>query len=466
MMYATAHLFFHFYCFFFSGEESSGEGQDYTSEGDITDVVSNEDDTSDQQTIEEILAGTLEQESSDALLENSDDELITTTTSSTAVLEAPPSEDPSTTPTPPNPCSLTDFGCCSSNDTVPAHGFNGEGCCMLSEFGCCPDMIYSAPGLNNEGCSCAETDYGCCPDNVTAARGSDNLGCGCSHSPFGCCPDQVTLSPGADQEGCPCHTFEFGCCPDGETKAQDSNMEGCEDCSTTEFGCCPDNFTPASDGEGCGCAGSEHGCCPDGETEATGPEFEGCGEFPGQECSKVKVEEKNCANANFSVKWWFDMDYGGCSRFWLSDCPDEENDTDNRFDSEFECEAYCTRPVGSGRCYLPKMTGPCKGSQEMFYFDRKWNKCMEFSYGGCLGNINRFKTIEECQESCLRTPDNVAICAQPYEPGPCRCVPFLLNIPNSTPNFSSSVLKNNSTSFPEELMKDGIMMAMMAFAKQ
>jgi len=402
------------------GEESSGEGQDYTSEGDITDVVSNEDETSDQQTIEEILAGTLEQESSDALLENSDDELITTTTSSTAVLEAPPSEDPSTTPTPPNPCSLTDFGCCSSNDSVPAHGFNGEGCCMLSEFGCCPDMIYSAPGINNEGCSCTETDYGCCPDNVTAARGSDNLGCGCSHSPFGCCPDQVTISPGADQEGCPCHTFEFGCCPDGETKAQGSNLEGCEDCSTTEFGCCPDNFTPASDGEGCGCAGSEHGCCPDGETEATGPEFEGCGEFPGQECSKVKVEEKNCANANFSVKWWFDMDYGGCSRFWLSDCPDEENDTDNRFDSEFECESYCTRPVGSGRCYLPKMTGPCKGSQEMFYFDRKWNKCMEFSYGGCLGNINRFKTIEECQESCLRTPDNVAVCAQPYEPGPCR----------------------------------------------
>ena len=113
------------------------------------------------------------------------------------------------------------------------------------------------------------------------------------------------------------------------------------------------------------------------------------------------------------------MDYGGCSRFWFSDCPNT-GDNGNRFDTERICESYCVRPAGSGRCYLPKMTGPCKGAQPMWYFDKKWNKCMEFSYGGCLGNTNRFQTVEDCQESCLRTHDDVAVCAQPFEPGPCR----------------------------------------------
>ena len=111
----------------------------------------------------------------------------------TAVLEPPIIEAP-TTPAP--FCSTTPHGCCTTNDTLPAHGEREEGCCLSSEFGCCPDQITFAAGPEQEGCSCEQTDYGCCPDQITAARGQDNLGCGCSHSPFGCCPDQVTISPG------------------------------------------------------------------------------------------------------------------------------------------------------------------------------------------------------------------------------------------------------------------------------
>ena len=54
------------------------------------------------------------------------------------------------------------------------------------------------------------------------------------------------------------------------------------------------------------------------------------------------------------------MDYGGCSRNWFSDCPNS-GDNKNKFDTERICESYCVRPAGSGRCYLPKMTGPCEG---------------------------------------------------------------------------------------------------------
>ena len=87
-------------------EESSGESEEITN-----------DETSEA-TIEDILAGSLLQESSDKALEESIDGILTTTEISTAVLESPPFEDPSTTSaTPSNACSLTDFGCCTSNQT-------------------------------------------------------------------------------------------------------------------------------------------------------------------------------------------------------------------------------------------------------------------------------------------------------------------------------------------------------------
>ena len=115
-------------------------------------------------------------------------------------------------------------------------------------------------------------------------------------------------------------------------------------------------------------------------------------------------------------------EYGGCSRKWV--CPETLQYSPNTFDTEYECESTCVNPQGSGKCYLPKMTGSCKGEEKKFYFDKDAEKCKEFSYGGCLGNMNRFETMQECQESCLGVSDDVAICAQPYEPGPCR---YILN---------------------------------------
>ena len=77
-------------------------------------------------------------------------------------------------------------------------------------------------------------------------------------------------------------------------------------------------MTPAEGayGLGCGCAGSQFGCCPDGVSEAQdsagGAEFAGCGEIPGEACHLEK-ESGDCRE-NFTVRWFFDKDYGGCSR--------------------------------------------------------------------------------------------------------------------------------------------------------
>ena len=102
---------------------------------------------------------------------------------------------------------------------------------------------------------------------------------------------------------------------------------GCADCSASENGCCPDQFTAASgpEGQGCDCAGSEFGCCPDGETAASGPSFDGCTEIPGEICGMPKPTGGQ-SRQNLTVKWFFNTQFGSCSRFWYSETGNEDNE--------------------------------------------------------------------------------------------------------------------------------------------
>ncbi|XP_050510138.1 papilin isoform X5 [Diabrotica virgifera virgifera] len=313
------------------------------------------------------------------------------------------------------PCSDSKFGCCQDAKT-PAHGPSGEGCCLNSTFGCCPDDITPASGPNQAGCGCERSPYGCCPDNKTSALGYYNYGCGCQYSANGCCPDRVTPAAGPDFDGCLCHTFQFGCCSDGITPAEGPREQGCG-CRNTEFGCCSDEKTPASgpNQERCTCEYTKFGCCSDGVTEAKGENFEGCPVIPQNlqvGCSLAK-EKGNCRN--YTVKWFFDLEYGGCSRFWYGGCEGNAN----RYKSKEECEEICVEPQGAGRCNLPKISGPCEGYYQKYYYDKELKTCTPFIYGGCLGNNNRFETREECMDLCAQ--DQVQDpCQQKKDPGPCE----------------------------------------------
>lgn len=46
--------------------------------------------------------------------------------------------------------------------------------------------------------------------------------------------------------------------------------------------------------------------------------------------------------------------------------------------------------------------GPCQGYIIKYYFDRSRGSCIQFAYGGCQGNGNRFGTVEECEHYCGR----------------------------------------------------------------
>ncbi|CAH1399411.1 unnamed protein product [Nezara viridula] len=316
-------------------------------------------------------------------------------------------------PTPPPACAAGPYGCCDDNITM-AHGPNKEGCCLLLPYGCCPDNIVPARGPNFQGCGCEYSPYGCCPDNKTAARGPSNEGCGCQYTAHGCCPNNYTPAAGPDYLGCPCHTFQFGCCPDGVTTARGPRHQGCG-CEHTEFGCCSDGRTPAPDAsQNCTCAASKYGCCLDGIKAAENDDFGGCDIKPvhkGEFCSLPKALGE-CRN--LTIKWYFDMEYGGCSRFWYGNC----GGNGNRFSSNEECKSTCVEAKGRERCYLPKIEGPCKSYYPRWYYDRERKTCSQFIYSGCLGNTNRFETREECDELC-GTQEYLDACDQKLEPGPC-----------------------------------------------
>ena len=89
------------------------------------------------------------------------------------------------------------------------------------------------------------------------------------------------------------------------------------------------------------------------------------------------------------------------------------------FDAEEACVENCVSPAGSGVCYLDKVTGPCDGRYDAWYFDAASGRCGRFAYGGCLGNANRFETREECEAAC-KVEDEKPVCEQPKAAGACK----------------------------------------------
>ncbi|KAF8763257.1 KappaPI-stichotoxin-Shd2a like protein [Argiope bruennichi] len=51
-------------------------------------------------------------------------------------------------------------------------------------------------------------------------------------------------------------------------------------------------------------------------------------------------------------------------------------------------------------CEKAPDSGMCRGYFPRYYYDPEAGQCKEFIYGGCGGNLNNFKTEEECKNRC------------------------------------------------------------------
>ncbi|XP_050518066.1 basement membrane-specific heparan sulfate proteoglycan core protein isoform X2 [Diabrotica virgifera virgifera] len=112
---------------------------------------------------------------------------------------------------------------------------------------------------------------------------------------------------------------------------------------------------------------------------------------------------------NYTTAWFFDVEYGGCSRFWYGGCEGNAN----RYKSKEECEDTCVDPEGAKKCNLPKVSGPCEGYYVSYYYEKDVKTCFPFTYGGCLGNSNRFNSREECMYFCgeddIQVPPRISL---------------------------------------------------------
>ncbi|NXV94591.1 TFPI1 inhibitor, partial [Calonectris borealis] len=51
-------------------------------------------------------------------------------------------------------------------------------------------------------------------------------------------------------------------------------------------------------------------------------------------------------------------------------------------------------------CFHEKDPGICRGYFSRYFYNKETKICEVFKYGGCLGNQNNFRNLEECQTTC------------------------------------------------------------------
>ncbi|GIX87999.1 papilin [Caerostris darwini] len=123
---------------------------------------------------------------------------------------------------------------------------------------------------------------------------------------------------------------------------------------------------------------------------------------------------------------------------YIRECPSGLHYSDKTERCEQPCDAYCNVKLSCqcrwptcGRkevCFLPAETGPCRASFPNYYFNKRSGKCEKFTYGGCMGNGNNFRTEEACRKTCGRStlaPPEIPSsdkeqCRLMPEVGPCK----------------------------------------------
>ncbi|KAG5668523.1 hypothetical protein PVAND_016462 [Polypedilum vanderplanki] len=104
----------------------------------------------------------------------------------------------------------------------------------------------------------------------------------------------------------------------------------------------------------------------------------------------------------YKMQYFYHPEFGTCSPFWYSGCGGNKN----RFETFTECESTCINPHGKAVCDLPKVRGPCTENHMKFYYDIDKKKCLQFSYGGCKGNANKFDKINDCRQVCMKNDES------------------------------------------------------------
>ncbi|XP_015681881.1 tissue factor pathway inhibitor isoform X2 [Protobothrops mucrosquamatus] len=109
------------------------------------------------------------------------------------------------------------------------------------------------------------------------------------------------------------------------------------------------------------------------------------------------------------TRYHFNIHTRHCESFNFGGCQGNENN----FLTLEECQQTCVIKDLPGKrkklrikkekpafCLLENDPGICRGLIPRYFYNKESQQCEKFQYGGCLGNQNNFKTLQECQNTC------------------------------------------------------------------
>ncbi|XP_064419665.1 tissue factor pathway inhibitor isoform X2 [Latimeria chalumnae] len=167
----------------------------------------------------------------------------------------------------------------------------------------------------------------------------------------------------------------------------------------------------------------------------------------GHQICALKVDEGPCKA--IIPRYYFNIYTQQCEMFTYGGCEGNENNFISIEACQEKCEvkdatAKRTRlhggPVISKYCQLDADPGPCRGFFTRYFYNNVSHNCETFEYGGCLGNENNFRELENCQNTCQgKSQDGPSFCKSAADIGMCkakekrfyydhtlgRCKPFL-----------------------------------------
>uniref|UniRef100_A0A8B9CST8 Tissue factor pathway inhibitor n=1 Tax=Anser brachyrhynchus TaxID=132585 RepID=A0A8B9CST8_9AVES len=152
----------------------------------------------------------------------------------------------------------------------------------------------------------------------------------------------------------------------------------------------------------------------------------------GHSICALKADEGPCKAIH--MRYYFNIQSRECEIFEYGGCHGNENN----FLTLEECQNKCQRDNVDmpDFCFHEKDPGTCRGFFSRYFYNKETKLCEIFKYGGCLGNQNNFKSLEECQTTCqvpilllsltfffllfLEPPAIPSLCMTPMDKGLCR----------------------------------------------
>ncbi|XP_030920304.1 tissue factor pathway inhibitor isoform X1 [Geospiza fortis] len=125
----------------------------------------------------------------------------------------------------------------------------------------------------------------------------------------------------------------------------------------------------------------------------------------------MKADEGPCKAIH--IRYFFSIKSRKCEVFEYGGCHGNENN----FLTLEECQEKCVpkdfpqkmalaknkKALFLGQpdfCFHAQEPGVCRGYFTRYFYNKETKLCEAFKYGGCLGNQNNFRSLEECQNTC------------------------------------------------------------------